>query len=553
MSKKLTKEEFIEKANKKYNFKYDYSKVEFIDRKTKVIIICPEHGEYEQTPCQHLKKSNKTGCPKCGANLSLLKLKSSLEKFIQKAILKHGNKYDYSKVKYINNSTKVCIICPKHGEFLQSPNSHLQGIGCPMCAGRNKTTQDIIKIFKDIHGDKYDYSKVKYVNNETKVCIICPEHGEFWQTPHHHKNGIGCPLCGIKKNSDARTYTSAQFIEKAKQVHGNKYDYSNTFYTKSREQITIICPKHGVFQQLPNDHLTGHGCPSCASTMSQPENDIICHLKNLGISNIVQRNRQVLNGQEIDIYLPDFKFAIEYNGLYWHSESKGKDKWYHLNKTLNAQKKDITLIHIFEDEWLEHKDLILDKISHFIHKNTNQVVGARKCTITLIDHKIAKKFLDDYHIQGFATSSLYYGGFYNNELIGVMSFLKEKEGLWNLTRFATNYHYSIPGLANKIFKHFIDDNKNEIVKVKTFLDRRWYHTKDNLYTKLGFESTKIICPDYRYIVKNKRVHKFNFRKVTLHKKYGFPLTMTEKEMCHQLGFERIWDCGLIKYEWIASK
>lgn len=121
--------------------------------------------------------------------------------FIKKAQEKHGDKYDYSKVDYKNAHTKICIICPEHGEFWQTPTSHLQGTKCPKCSGKfHYTTQDFIEKAKQIHGDKYDYSKVEYKNNSTKVCIVCPEHGEFWQTPVNHLTGNGCPnCCGLKK------------------------------------------------------------------------------------------------------------------------------------------------------------------------------------------------------------------------------------------------------------------------------------------------------------------------------------------------------------------
>lgn len=128
-----------------------------------------------------------------------------------------------------------------------------------------------------------------------------------------------------------------------------------------------------------------------------------------------------------------------------------------------------------------------------------------------------------------------------------MSFLKEHDGNWNLTRFATNFKYRLPGLANKILKNFIvDNNPNEI---KTFLDRRWGTAQDNVYTKMGFKLVDTLKPDYSYIKGHTRYHKFGFRKQILHKKYGLPLTMTEKQMCDKLGFYRIWNCGLFKYVW----
>ena len=187
---KGTTDEFIERARKIHSNKYDYSKVEYINSKTKVCIICPEHGEFWQTPDKHLYGR---GCPICGND----KQKSNTEEFIRKANKIHSNKYDYSKVEYINSQTKVCIICPKHGEFWQKPNGHLNGQGCPSC--NKMTSDDFIQKATLIHNGKYDYSKVKYINNQTKVCIICPEHGEFWQIPGSHLSGKGCPHCFSSK------------------------------------------------------------------------------------------------------------------------------------------------------------------------------------------------------------------------------------------------------------------------------------------------------------------------------------------------------------------
>ena len=169
--------------------------------------------------------------------------KMTNSEFIAKARKIHNEKYDYSKVEYINNRTKVCIICPIHGEFWQTPNAHLNGQDCPKCKGKIKLTlEKFIEKAKKVHGDKYDYSKVEYINNHTKVCIICPIHGEFWQTPQHHLKGVGCPKCygNFRK-------TTEQFIEEARKVHGDKYDYSKVEYVNATTKVRIICPKHGEF------------------------------------------------------------------------------------------------------------------------------------------------------------------------------------------------------------------------------------------------------------------------------------------------------------------
>ena len=250
-----TTETFINAARRVHGDKYDYSKVNFINGTTEVTIICPIHGEFQQKPSVHL---NGSGCQKCAGNV-----KYTTETFIEAAKNVHGNKYDYSKVEYINSSTKVTIICPIHGEFQQLPSEHLQGKGCIHCAGKAKyTTETFIAAAREVHGEKYDYSKVEYVNSSTKVTIICPIHGEFQQRATEHLKGKGCIHCAGKAK-----YTKETFIAAAREVHGEKYDYSKVEYINSQTKLTIICPVHGEFQQTPADHLRGSGCPKCGGRM----------------------------------------------------------------------------------------------------------------------------------------------------------------------------------------------------------------------------------------------------------------------------------------------
>ena len=247
-----TSEKFIKSAKEVHGDKYDYSKVKYTKAREKVCIICPIHGEFWQTPDAHLRQ--KQGCPKCSGK------KVSTEEFIKKAKKIHNNRYNYSKVEYINAKAKVCITCPIHGEFWQLPEVHLRGGGCPKCSGKNITTEEFINRAREVHGDKYDYSKVKYGDSKTKVCIICPKHGEFWQLPGNHLRGKGCILCSKP------VYNTNSFIEEAKKVHGDKYDYSKAKYTKAIEKVCIICPIHGEFWQTPNSHLRGQGCPKCGGS-----------------------------------------------------------------------------------------------------------------------------------------------------------------------------------------------------------------------------------------------------------------------------------------------
>lgn len=485
-----------------------------------------------------------------------MSIRKSLEEFKNDVQKVHGNKYILDEVVYVNNKTKVKIICPKHGEFYMTPNCLLNGQNCPECAKESLSKrmtfqkEEVVQRLKEVHGDKYMFDDIEYVNMLTKVKVICPLHGEFYMTPAHLLEGHGCPECAKKTRSIKKAQTLEDFIEKATKIHSGKYIYDNVNYINNKTKINITCPIHGTFIQKPLDHIQGKGCPHCGHRISKAEEEIYSMLESLIDKNeIIRHDMNVLDGLEIDIYLPNYKLGIEYNGLRWHSEEFGKDKNYHLWKTQTAENKGIHLIQIFEDEWVEHKDLVLEKIKHYIHKNNAIVIGARKCEIKELDKTSAEIFLNKYHIQGYVASTIYYGAMFNGQLLGVMTFLKEKTDVWNLTRFTTDYHYSIPGLANKIFRYFIKTHNREVQEVKTFLDRRWSHTNINVYDKMRFSLKEILKPDYRYVVGCKRLHKFSLRKQKLNKKYGFPLTMTEKEMTSKLGYSRIWDCGLYKYVW----
>lgn len=259
MSRRLTTEEFVKKAKEIHGDKYDYSKVDYKSTKEKVCIICKEdgHGEFYQRSSNHLKGN---GCPKCIKNIKL-----TTESFVKKSREVHGDKYDYSKVDYRNNSTKVCIICNIHNkEFYQAPSKHLEGQGCPICRyiksskGLRTNVQDIIDKSKKVHGDRYDYSKVVFKNTKEKACIICKNHGEFYQSFGRHIKGQGCPKC----NGTFRL-TKDEFIERAKKVHSDLYDYSKVEYKNYKTHVKIFCEVHGYFLQLPEVHLNGSGCPKC--------------------------------------------------------------------------------------------------------------------------------------------------------------------------------------------------------------------------------------------------------------------------------------------------
>lgn len=346
---KYNREIVVNKFMKVHGDKYDYSKFIYNGIFEKGIIICPKHGEFLQAAHDHMRGH---GCPKCYIESKLNIPNEELNcKFIKKAQEIHHNEYDYSCIVYHNNNTKVLIRHMKCGkEFWQSPKKHLRGQGCPYCSKtRKSTTYDFIKKAKKIHGDKYDYSKVNYINNKTKVCIIHKDCGEeFCQTPHNHLKGRGCPYCRNLKSALSRTKSTNDFIDEARKIHDNKYDYSHVEYINSKQKVHIICPTHGDFLQTPSSHLMGCGCPKCNQSKMEEktENMLIKHKINF----ISQKRFDWLGLQSLDFYLPDYNIVIECQGKQ-HFEPvtfgscKDKDKMFKNIKLLDENKHELCKEH----------------------------------------------------------------------------------------------------------------------------------------------------------------------------------------------------------------
>lgn len=236
---------FIEKAKKIHNNKYDYSKITEYCYNKEVCIICPEHGEFWQKPKNHMQGK---GCPICRYISSSKKLSLNTDSFIEKAKNLYGNAYDYSKVDYKNNHTKICVICPEHGEFWVTPNNFLNGHTCQKCNIKKRAekatlgVETFIEKAIKIHGNKYDYSKVKYVNLSTKVCIICPIHGEFWITPDAHLyQNSGCHKC---KHSKLETLIF-DFLTKNNIEFETQKSFKWLRYKKPL-RLDFYLPKHNV-------------------------------------------------------------------------------------------------------------------------------------------------------------------------------------------------------------------------------------------------------------------------------------------------------------------
>ena len=304
----------------------------------------------------------------------------------------------------------------------------------------------------------------------------------------------------------------------------NTYYISRTLYNSRKRNHTILCTK----------------CNIIGTEMSGKEIQLVNFIKEFYNNEIIISDRKILNGKELDIYLPDSKIAFEFNGLYWHSELY-KEKNYHLNKTKKCLEKGIQLIHVWEDDWDFNKQIIESIILNKLGKTPNKIM-ARKCEIREIsNNELIRNFLNNNHIQGFVGSSIKIGLFYNNELISLMTF-KNTNNVYELNRFCTKINTNVIGGASKLFKYFIKNYKYE--KIISFSNNDY--SDGGLYKKLGFTKIKDVRTDYSYLLKNKRFHKFNFRKKSLSKIFDINIK-TEHEICLENNIFKIYDSGKIKW------
>ena len=266
MSSRRTTVEFIELARARHGDYYDYSKTVYVKALSAVTIVCPIHGEFSQQANSHLRGS---GCLQCGRMKTSQAKRLSQAEFLRRAKEVHGDIYNYDQTLYQGCDEKIAVICPRHGEFHQTGEAFLQGYGCQKCGeesrdiAKRKDLTHFLKQAKAAHGDTYDYSVVEYESAKSPVRIICRKHGEFSQTPCSHYTGSGCPQCVGAKISASKLLTHEAFLSRAREVHGYRYDYTESEFKGYHSMLVIKCPQHGEFEQLAGNHLAGYGCRAC--------------------------------------------------------------------------------------------------------------------------------------------------------------------------------------------------------------------------------------------------------------------------------------------------
>lgn len=500
-------------------------------------------------------------------------LKQRQKQAFKRAIKVHGKKYDYSKVAFKSQHEKVTIICPQHGEWQQRFHSHLAGYGCPKCGverqatskafSANELRKKFIQEAEKVHGKYYDYSKVSYVGKRArdKVTIIDPKLGEFEQTfgnhvtlkhkhPEHH-------LTVGKIEYIASIYGTVkerleEFKRAVRKHHKGEYTYP---YLKKEfkgfsSNITVVCKKCGPIVQTAHNHMKGHGCKYCAR--SYLEKKICRWLSKLVDTPVILNNRTIINGQELDIYLPEHKLAIEIGGVYWHSYPKvAKD--YHVKKHITCEGQGISLITMFDSDWnIKEKRLVIKSRIRAKLGLFTQRIGARQCDIRVVKASKARKFLDTNHLQGFSTAKVYVGLYYENKLVSLLTLGKprfNKNYSWEIIRFCNKKNLAVSGSFSKLFSWFVKEyNPDNVV---TYSDLRW--GKGSVYTTAGFTWIRNTQPAAWYThVDGKRplLHRTHMQKHKLADIFKiFDPKLTAEQNIVNNYYVPVYDCGAAVYEW----
>lgn len=359
---KVLEEKFIKKFNNK---NFDFSISEYKNNYSRIKIICKKCGEIlEVFPKEILKRG--IICKNC------LRINKQKE-FIFNAKKIHNNFYNYDKVIFNTTKDKVKIICPKHGIFLQEPEIHILGHGCPQCHGGYKYTKDeFIKKANEMHNNFYNYKNVEYKSSIEKVAIICPKHGEFYQRPDYHLRGGICPICAGNSRINDKI-----FLYKLRKIYGDRYDFTLTKYNGINEKSKCICPEHGIFEKRAGSLLAGYGCKKCQKGgRSLLENEVYDFIRSIfkdvkieqNVRSKLVKEDRTNSKLELDLYFPEISKAIEINGEYWHKKKEQCFPGIHKLKAKLCKFNNIKLLNIAYNEWYRNTELSKERLLKFLKK-----------------------------------------------------------------------------------------------------------------------------------------------------------------------------------------
>jgi hypothetical protein len=545
---------WVEKCNTRHGNRYSYPSMERLRCGTawKVRIVCAEHGEFLQAPEKHAFGQ---GCPMCdGKGVDKVAALRSL-----------FPDFDFADDLVIKGSkTKFALTCPEHGEFKVIYNNlgprAANGLAspCPKCnmtragALRRKRGDVWAQQVTAVTGGTVTLNQDGFTTASAKAEFTCTHHGKFFSVLQDVADGHGCPECGRLRRNKALSLDVESFLLSAAAVHGSRYQYDPGTFVNTKVPMAITCAEHGVFYQRPNNHVSNAaGCPKCSNSVSSGEDDLFSWIESTGVV-AVQRDRSVLGGKEIDIYLPEHRLGIEYCGLYWHGEDK-RHSTYHTEKLDAAAGKGVRLITVFEDEWLDPhvRNLVMFRVLAAL--GASRSVYARHTSVVSIGWAEAKQFLDTHHMQGAGVpAKVCYALRMGSETVAVSTWglsRFEKSAQWELFRFSSTTSDRVVGGLGKMFAAFVGDHTP--ASVVSYADRRWGN--GDAYGKIGFEFDGYTAPGYYWCKHLSRFSRHRFQK---HKLKGVLATFdpdaSEAENCRANGYWRLYDCGHSRWIWAAG-
>jgi hypothetical protein len=499
----------------------------------------------------HSRKSS--GCPYCSGRKVLAGVTDLLTTHPHLARELHPTKNAVLATEISKGTTrKMWWVCEKGHEWEAAVGSRVNGNGCPVCSGRviivGKT--DLATTDPDIaeqwHPTKNTNSPSQVGRSSNKKAWWVCDEGHEWETPIYSRVNHGCPYC-----TGFKPIPGSTDLQTTHPVIAAQWSTSNSLLLAQASKGSMVkawwvCEKGHEWEAPIYSRAAGNNCPVCwaATYVSKAETELYDFLTAAGLD-VQQSNRTVLHGrQELDLYIPSKMTGIEFNGVYWHSEQMGKGKHYHAQKYEAAQTSGIQLIQLWEDDWNRNPELVKNMLAHKLGVSKRPTVYARKLDIIHINTQEAQLFLSDNHIQGFASGTYYLGLKDSSETLKALMVLRrEAANTMSIVRYATAD--VIPGGFSKLLSY-----AQRTYSVSSFITFADHCVSDGgLYEKHGFVVDKLIPPDYMYVVRGERKHKFGYRlkKFRNDPNLLWEEELTERELAALNKIPRIWDAGKTRY------
>lgn len=478
--------------------------------------------------------------------------------------------YDFSKFNYVGSYSESTVICPKHGERTRTFKNITRkwGSACDRCASNTpKNTEIFLEEIKTLYPETWEectYEKVQYTTALSKVVITCKKHGEFEIQPSNlcfNPRGNVCPKCNIANRSRALLSTKEKFLSGIPEGRDllDKFDKVN--YEGRLSPVEMICKDHGSYLIKPSDYTRGRRCNKCANKISTGETEVLGFVRTMYPSAIQSKRFDPELKRELDVYIPELNLGIEYNGLYFHREidleldkHKGRmaSSFSLLNKTQVFSNIGIRVIHIFEDEWLDKRGAVENRLRSILGFNSR--IYARKCSIRNLTDPEVKVFEETHHLQGHPIGSICnLGLFLDEKLVASMTFSKLRyestaENEYELLRFCSKG--TVVGGFTKLLSKFIRDFSPK--KVISYSDRRW--SIGEVYQHNGFITSKPSNPGYFWCKGQKRYSRVTFQRHKLEGIFNekFPTEMSESEIMYSKGYSKVLDCGQDRWELVLN-